>query len=74
MLDSLSYLARDLLLVSLLFWESAERPIIDTEIAISSPIVKSCDLSQMTAAENPANVLYKRNEVANGDGKTVYSL
>lgn len=74
MLFSLIYLARDLLLAFLLFWESAERPITDAEIAISYPIVESCDLSQMTAAENPASILYKGNEVVNEKRKTVYSL
>ena len=74
MLHSLIYLARDLLLVSLLFWETAGRPIIDAEIAISSPFVESCDLSQMTAAENPISILYKGNEVVNEKRETVYSL
>lgn len=59
---------------TLLFWEGAKRPITNTEIAISSPIVESCDLSQMTATETPARVLCKGNEVANGERKTVYSL
>lgn len=74
MLHSLIYLARDSLLASLLFWESAKRPITNAEIDISSPIVESCDFSQMTAAENPASVLYKRNEVVSEKRKTVYSL
>lgn len=40
---------------------------------ISFPFVESCDLSQMTAAENPASILYKGNEVANGERKAVLS-
>lgn len=74
MLRSLIYLARDLLLASLLVWDHAERPISNAEIAISSPIVESCDLSQMTAAETTASTLYKGNEVANEKRKTVCSL
>lgn len=53
----------------MLFQESAKRPITDAEIAISVPIVESCDASQMTAAENPASILYKGNEVANREKK-----
>lgn len=74
MLRSLIYLAQDLLLASLLFWETAERPIIDAEIAISSPFAESCDLSQMTAADNPISILYKGNEVVNEKRETIYSL
>lgn len=70
----LSCLAWYLLLASLLLPENAKRPIAGAEIAISSLTVEICDVSQMTAAEYPANILYKGNEVANGERKTVYSL
>lgn len=44
------------------------------EIAISSPVVESCDVSQMTAAATPGSILHKGNEVANREGETVHSL